>query len=80
VAVSVRHDQDQLRWLSLSTRDHPAGRLVLCPFTLSFRYIEDLMAERGIMVSYETVRRCPLALSPYIVTRYPKASAISFLP
>ena len=27
------------------------------PFTLSFRDVEDLLAERGIMVSYETVRR-----------------------
>jgi hypothetical protein len=26
-------------------------------FTLSFRHVEDLLAERGIMVSYETVRR-----------------------
>jgi hypothetical protein len=26
-------------------------------FTLSFRDVEDLVAERGIMVSYETVRR-----------------------
>src|ERR1700730_13526103 len=26
-------------------------------FTLSFRGVEDLLAERGIMVSYETVRR-----------------------
>jgi putative transposase len=26
-------------------------------FTLSFRNVEDLLAERGIMVSYETVRR-----------------------
>jgi putative transposase len=26
-------------------------------FTLSFRDIEDLLAERGIAVSYETVRR-----------------------
>jgi hypothetical protein len=25
-------------------------------FTLSFRGVEDLLAERGIMVSYETVR------------------------
>ena len=25
-------------------------------FTLSFRDVEDLLAERGIMVSYETVR------------------------
>jgi putative transposase len=27
-------------------------------FTLSFRDVEDLLAERGIMVSYETIRRC----------------------
>ena len=26
-------------------------------FTLSFRDVEDLLAKRGIMVSYETVRR-----------------------
>ncbi len=26
-------------------------------FTLSFRDVEDLLAERGIMVSYQTVRR-----------------------
>jgi putative transposase len=26
-------------------------------FTLSFRDVEDLLAERGIEVSYETVRR-----------------------
>src|ERR1700716_2097289 len=27
-------------------------------FTLSLRDVEDLLAERGITVSYETVRRC----------------------
>ena len=26
-------------------------------FTLSFRDVEDLLAERGMVVSYETVRR-----------------------
>ena len=26
-------------------------------FTLSYRYVEDLLAERGLDVSYETVRR-----------------------
>jgi putative transposase len=31
-------------------------------FTLSFRDVEDLLAERGIMVSYETVRRWDVAL------------------
>ena len=28
-----------------------------CRFTLSFRDVEDLLAERGLEVSYETVRR-----------------------
>ncbi len=28
-----------------------------CRFTLSFREVEDLLAERGLDVSYETVRR-----------------------
>jgi len=33
-------------------------------FTLSFRDIEDLLAERGIEVSYETVRRWVLKFGP----------------
>ena len=33
-----------------------ATRLYL-RFTLSFRNVEDLMAERGVTVSYETIRR-----------------------
>ena len=28
-----------------------------CRFTLSFRDVEELLAERGIEVSYETIRR-----------------------
>jgi MFS family permease len=28
---SVHHDQDQLRWISLPTCSHSAGRLALCP-------------------------------------------------
>ncbi len=33
-------------------------------FTLSFRDVEDLLAERGIEVSYETVRRWVLKFGP----------------
>ena len=33
-------------------------------FTLSFRDVEDLLAERGIAVSYETVRRWSIILDP----------------
>ena len=35
-------------------------------FTLSFRDVEDLLAERGIMVSYETVRRWVRYFGPTI--------------
>jgi transposase-like protein len=35
-------------------------------FTLSFRDVEDLLAERGILVSYETVRRWVNHFGPMI--------------
>src|SRR5215203_1970545 len=35
-------------------------------FTLSYRDVEDLLAERGIEVSYETVRRWVFAFAPVI--------------
>ena len=35
-------------------------------FTLSFRDVEDLLAERGITVSYETVRRWVNRFGPRI--------------
>src|SRR5260370_8241180 len=35
-------------------------------FTLSYRDVEDLMAERGLDVSYETVRRWVLKFGPMI--------------
>jgi putative transposase len=33
-------------------------------FTLSFRDVEDLLAERGLEVSYETIRRWVLKFGP----------------
>src|SRR3712207_706588 len=38
-------------------------------FTLSFRDVEDLLAERGLEVSYETVRRWALKFGPAIARR-----------
>src|SRR5919199_5761476 len=38
-------------------------------FTLSYRDVEELLAECGIQVSYETVRRWVLAFGPPIVRR-----------
>src|SRR5277367_3431064 len=42
------------------------------PFTLSFRDIEDLLAERGIAVSYETVRRWVNHFGPMIAAHLRK--------
>jgi putative transposase len=33
-------------------------------FTLSYRDVEDLLAERGLDISYETVRRWALKFGP----------------
>jgi putative transposase len=38
-------------------------------FTLSFRDVEDLLAERGLAVSYETIRRWVLKFGPAIARR-----------
>ena len=38
-------------------------------FTLSYRDVEDLLAERGLEVSYETVRRWVLKFGPAIARR-----------
>jgi hypothetical protein len=39
-------------------------------FTLSFRDVEDLLAERGIVVSYETVRRWVNHFGPTIAAHH----------
>ena len=41
-------------------------------FTLSYRDVEDLLAERGIAVSYETVRRWVNHFGPMIAARLRK--------
>ena len=38
-------------------------------FTLSYRDVEDLLAERGLEVSYETIRRWVLTFGPIIARR-----------
>src|SRR5438876_12342184 len=38
-------------------------------FTLSFRNVEELLAERGIDVSHETIRRWVAVFGPVIVRR-----------
>jgi putative transposase len=41
-------------------------------FTLSCRYVDDLLAERGIEVSHETIRRWVSAFGP-MIARHPRA-------
>src|SRR5919107_4570059 len=38
-------------------------------FTLSFRDVEELLAERGIVVTYESIRRWVLTFGPVIARR-----------
>src|SRR5437773_6571334 len=40
-------------------------------FTLSYRDVEELLAERGLQVSYETVRRWVLKFGPVFARRLP---------
>ena len=54
---------------SLSGRDHSARDLAILRFTLSYRDVEELLAERGLDVSYETVRRWVLKLGPLIARK-----------
>jgi hypothetical protein len=58
-------EDDQLQRVSLPARDHSAIWLYL-QFTLSLRDIEDWLAERGVAVSYETVRRSVNHFGPMI--------------
>ena len=44
-------------------------------FTLSYRDVEELLAERGLDISYETVRRWVLKFGPTIARRLVSASA-----
>src|SRR5437588_1993117 len=45
------------------------GRLALFRFALSYRDVEDMLAERGIDVSYETVRRWALKFGGIIARK-----------
>jgi transposase-like protein len=62
----LRHEQNQLPRATGSSRLHPTGRVAVFRFTLSFRDVEDLLAERGIEVSYETIRQWVMRFGPAI--------------
>jgi transposase-like protein len=59
----MRHD-DFIRATSVPARDHPACGVALRSIHPHYRDVEDLLAERGLDVSYETVRRWVLKFGP----------------
>lgn len=64
-----RHDQvRQLQTPSLPSRDHRHPVWLYFRFPLSLRLVEEMLLERGILVSYETVRRSKQQL-PDLFTR-----------
>jgi transposase-like protein len=52
-----KRGDDQLPRLPLPSEITQHSVWLYLRFTLSFRDVEDLLAERGIIVSYETIRR-----------------------
>jgi len=60
------NEENQLRRLPVPARDYPAGIWLYLRFSSSLRDVEDLLAERGISVSYETVRRWVNHFGPMI--------------
>jgi hypothetical protein len=59
-------EENQLSRLPLSAEIIQQAIWLYLRFTLSLRDVEDLLAERGIMVSYETVRRWVNHFGPMI--------------
>ena len=57
-------DDDRVCPPPVSACYHPAPVWLYVRFTLSYRDVEDLLAERGLDVSYETVRRWVLKFGP----------------
>src|SRR5208283_2750505 len=66
-AIAGCYEENQLCGLPVPARDHSSGDMALPPVhTLSLRDVEDLLAERGVAVSYETVRRWVNHFGPMI--------------
>jgi transposase-like protein len=63
---SESYAENPLRRLPLPAEIIEQAIWLYLRFTLSFRDVEDLLAERGIMVSYETVRRWVNHFGPMI--------------
>jgi putative transposase len=55
---------DLVRSPPIPARHHPARRLAVYAFRAQLRDVEDLLAERSLDISYETVRRWFLKFGP----------------
>ena len=53
-----------LQRLPLSRRDHQACTWLYCRFALSYPYVDEIMAERGVTISYERIRVLPSEFVP----------------
>ena len=64
--ATLGHADNLLRPPPLPARCDPARGLVYLRFTLSYRDVEDLLAERGLEISNETIRRWLLKFGPVV--------------
>lgn len=64
------NEQDILRAPPFSAVSIPTSRLALFSFPLSFREVEEILAERGIDVRYETIRRWILKFGSAIAASF----------
>src|SRR4051812_5961795 len=67
--VAGRYGLSFIPWLPLPGRVIQRAVWMYLRFTLSYRDVEDLLAERGIQVSYETIRRWGHVFGPGIARR-----------
>jgi hypothetical protein len=78
--VAEGHDENQLLRMSVPSGDDSQAVWLYLRFTLSLRDVEDLLAERGIVISYETLRRWVNHFGPIITAelrkRRPKPHAV----
>ena len=70
--VAEEHDENQLFRISVPFGDHSSGDLALSPVHAQPSDVEDLLTERGIAISYETVRRWVNHFGPIIAAELRK--------
>ncbi|KZL15739.1 hypothetical protein PsAD2_03542 [Pseudovibrio axinellae] len=66
---------DHLQTPSFSTRDHSSRCWLYHRFSLSLREVEEMLLERGILVSIETIRRWGIKFGPAYVGRLRRKKA-----